>query len=121
MMRALRRNRIVFVMIDQGVKHAKDGMPMRFLGKDMPMPMGPAQLARTTRRTGPAIDHPRRRSDPGISRSGRQCSAQRTQSWKTMCELLVRTTERQVLERPQLWSWHQRRWRKFRLAAPLPA
>jgi lauroyl/myristoyl acyltransferase len=48
MRRAIKNNRVVFVMIDQGVKAAKDGVPMRFLGKDMPMPAGPAQLARHT-------------------------------------------------------------------------
>ena len=36
-------------MLDQGVKQAKDGQVHRFLGKDMPMPAGPAQLARAAR------------------------------------------------------------------------
>ena len=46
MLGALRSNRVVFIMADQGVKKARDGMVFRFLGKDMPMPAGPAQLAR---------------------------------------------------------------------------
>jgi lauroyl/myristoyl acyltransferase len=25
--------------------------------------------------------------------------------------------EQQILAHPELWSWHQRRWRNFRLAA----
>ncbi|MFZ3120236.1 MAG: hypothetical protein WA159_18195, partial [Variovorax sp.] len=31
-------------------------------------------------------------------------------------ERLVRLTEQQVLQHPQLWSWHHRRWRKLRPA-----
>jgi KDO2-lipid IV(A) lauroyltransferase len=31
---------------------------------------------------------------------------------------LVGLTERQVRERPQLWSWHHRRWRLLPRAAP---
>ncbi len=49
MLAALKQGRIVFLMLDQGVKQAKDGQVQRFLGKDMPMPAGPAQLARAAR------------------------------------------------------------------------
>ena len=49
MVDALRHNRILFAMMDQGVKKAETGVPMRFLGKDMPMPGGVMQLARQTR------------------------------------------------------------------------
>ena len=49
MLAALKQGRIVFLMLDQGVKQAKDGQVHRFLGKDMPMPAGPAQLARAAR------------------------------------------------------------------------
>jgi lauroyl/myristoyl acyltransferase len=30
--------------------------------------------------------------------------------------VVLRETERQILERPQLWSWQQRRWRDFAMA-----
>ena len=49
MLKALKQGRIVFLMLDQGVKKAKDGIVHRFLGKDMPMSAGPAQLARAAR------------------------------------------------------------------------
>jgi KDO2-lipid IV(A) lauroyltransferase len=49
MLGALRKGRVLFLMMDQGVKQAEDGVPMRFLGKDMPMTAGPAQLARHSR------------------------------------------------------------------------
>ncbi len=57
MLGALRSNRVVFIMADQGVKKARDGMVFRFLGKDMPMP-GRAGAARAPcRRAGPAGGH----------------------------------------------------------------
>jgi len=43
---ALKRGRIVFVTLDQGVKRAGDGVLVRFLGKDMGVAAGPAQLSR---------------------------------------------------------------------------
>lgn len=119
MVRALRKNRIVFVMIDQGVKHAKDGMLVRFLGKDMPMPMGPAHLARVT--GAPVLPLVTLAADPiwhfEIAAPVLRDADARLED---DVESLVRITERLVMERPQLWSWHQRRWRKFRLAAPPP-
>ena len=46
MVDALRRNRLLFAMMDQGVENAETGVELRFLGKDMPMPAGVVQLAR---------------------------------------------------------------------------
>lgn len=119
MLRALRQNRILFVMIDQGVKSAKDGLPMRFLGKDMPMPAGPALLAR---RTGaPILPLVTVAAEPVwhfVIEPPVPCTPDGTVEEDT--EKLLRVVERQVLERPQLWSWQYRRWRKFPLAAPSP-
>src|SRR5690606_21620240 len=36
-------------MVDEGVRDAETGVPLRFLGKDMPMPGGVVQLARSAR------------------------------------------------------------------------
>lgn len=33
---------------------------------------------------------------------------------------LARVTEQNILQYPQLWSWHHRRWRKFPMAAVSP-
>ncbi|MET0280961.1 MAG: lysophospholipid acyltransferase family protein, partial [Steroidobacteraceae bacterium] len=49
MIDALRKDRILFAMMDQGVEKAETGVPLRFLGKDMPMPGGVVQLARQAR------------------------------------------------------------------------
>jgi lauroyl/myristoyl acyltransferase len=115
MRRAIKQNRIVFVMIDQGVKFAKDGLPMRFLGKDMPMPAGPAQLARHT--GAPIL--------PLVTMAAQPIwhfvieppvPLQPDSTLESDLEILLRMTERHLLERPHLWSWPHRRWRKFPLA-----
>lgn len=115
MLCALREGRIVFVMMDQGVKKAKDGIVQRFLGKDMPMPAGPVQLARQAR--APVLPVETLAAGPVW------CFAIRPQvalagSGPIEADLarLLQLTERQILERPQLWSWHHRRWRNYPLA-----
>jgi KDO2-lipid IV(A) lauroyltransferase len=91
-------------------------VPLRFLGKDMPMPGGVVQLARSTRApmlpvTALAADpvwhfaiEPPLRLPPGGS------IEQDTAA-------VMRQVESQVLAHPELWSWHQRRWRKYPLVA----
>lgn len=115
MRRAIKSNRIVFIMIDQGTRHAKDGVPMRFLGKDMPMPAGPAQLARhtgapvfplTTLAVEPAVQFV---IEPAVQFADGSTLEQ------DLAQLL-RINERQVLAHPEFWSWPHRRWRKFPLA-----
>jgi KDO2-lipid IV(A) lauroyltransferase len=116
MLSALKQGRVVQVMLDQGVKRAKDGLVQRFMGKDVPMPAGPAQLARSSRApvlplvmTG-SSPHWRFEIQPAVRLSGG--------SLESDVALLVDLTGRQILQSPQFWSWHHRRWRKFALAAP---
>jgi lauroyl/myristoyl acyltransferase len=116
MVDALRKDRVLFAMVDQGVKQAETGVPLRFLGKDMPMPGGVVQLARSTRApmlpvTALAADpvwhfaiEPPLRLPPGGSIE--QDTAE-----------VIRQVESRVLAHPELWSWHQRRWRKYPLVA----
>jgi KDO2-lipid IV(A) lauroyltransferase len=116
MVDALRKDRVLFAMVDQGVRQAETGVPLRFLGKDMPMPGGVVQLARSTRApmlpvTALAADpvwhfaiEPPLRLPPGGS------IEQDTAA-------VMRQVESQVLAHPELWSWHQRRWRKYPLVA----
>lgn len=115
MLGALRRNRLVFLMIDQGVRHAKDGVILRFLGKDMPMPAGPAQLARQART--PVLPVATLAADP-VWRFEIEAAVARVAGATLHADLeqLLRVTEAQVLHHPQLWSWHHRRWRHYPLA-----
>lgn len=116
MLGALKKNRVVFLMMDQGVKRAEDGVPMRFLGKDMPMPAGPAQLARHAR--SPVLPVATVAADPAWTfEIGETVQRAPGSTLEADTEQLLRLTEQQVLRNPYLWSWHQRRWRHFPLAS----
>jgi lauroyl/myristoyl acyltransferase len=111
MLGALKQGRIVFMMLDQGVRNAQDGLVQRFLGKDMPMPGGPAQLARTSR--APVLPVITTAATP-LWRFAIQPPVQLEHaSLEGDIKQLVGATEQQVLQYPQLWSWHHRRWRNF--------
>ena len=115
MLAALKQGRIVFLMLDQGVKHAKDGHMHRFLGKDMPMPAGPAQLARAAR--APVVPAATLAATPRWHFALQPPLTLGTASLDDDVATLVHATERIVLAQPQLWSWQQRRWRNFPPAA----
>jgi lauroyl/myristoyl acyltransferase len=116
MVDALRHNRVLFAMMDQGVKQAETGVPLRFLGKDMPMPGGVVQLARTTR--APIVPVTSLAADPvwrfaiepklALAPGG---------SIEEDTAAVLRHVEGQILAHPELWSWHHRRWRKFPVAS----
>lgn len=115
MVDALRKNRIVFAMVDQGVKEAETGVNMRFLGKDMPMPGGVVQLARSSR--APLLPVTAVAADPVWRfEIGQPLVLQPGGSIEEDTMTVLRRVEQQVLEHPELWSWHQRRWRRY----PLP-
>src|SRR5690606_36854308 len=115
MVDALRKNRVVFAMVDQGVRDAETGVPLRFLGKDMPMPGGVVQLARSAR--APILPVTSLASDPvwhfqiepPLTLLPGGSIAEDTAT-------VMRHVESQILAHPQLWSWHHRRWRKFPVA-----
>jgi KDO2-lipid IV(A) lauroyltransferase len=117
MRRAIRENRIVYVFIDQGVKVPADGIVMRFLGKDMPMPPGPAQLARVS--GAPVFPLATVAADPVWHFEIEPAVTFANTNESTVeddLEVLVKLTERQLLAHPELWSWPHRRWRKYPLA-----
>jgi lauroyl/myristoyl acyltransferase len=119
MLKALRRNRVLYVMADQGTKKAREGKVFRFLGKDMPMPAGPAQLARHAR--APILPVATLGATPGW-RFQVLPPVERAEG-STVHEdaaALFRIMEQQILRHPDCWSWHHRRWRRFALATHEP-
>jgi KDO2-lipid IV(A) lauroyltransferase len=110
MREAVKSGRVLFVTLDQGVKRAQDGVPVRFLGKTMSMAAGPAQLARHNKvpvlpllATG--YDGTWRfRIEPPLPPAAGKLP--------DVVDRLARASERQALLHPELWSWHHRRWRK---------
>jgi lauroyl/myristoyl acyltransferase len=116
MVDALRHNRILFAMMDQGVKQAETGVPLRFLGKDMPMPGGVVQLARQTR--APILPVATLAADPVWHFAIEpRINFQPGGSVEEDTGVVLQQVERQILAQPGLWSWHQRRWRNFPLAS----
>lgn len=115
MVDALRRNRVVFAMVDQGVRNAETGVPLRFLGKDMPMPGGVVQLSRSTR--APMLPVTALAADPvwhfGIEPP---LVLPPGGSIEEDTATVMRHVEAQILAHPGLWSWQHRRWRQY----PLP-
>ena len=118
MLAALKQGRVLFLMMDQGLRNAGDGTMQRFLGKDVPMPAGPAQLARVSR--SPVL--------PMVAVAARPLWRFEIQPPLTIgqgtleadVDFLTRLTETQVLQHPELWSWHHRRWSKFPMAPADP-
>jgi lauroyl/myristoyl acyltransferase len=111
MLAALKQGRVLFLMMDQGLRRAEDGVMQRFLGKDVPMPAGPAQLARVSR--SPVLPMAAVAASP-VWRF--EIQPQLTIGQGTLeadVDFLTRLTEAQVLQHPELWSWHHRRWSKF--------
>ena len=115
MLAAVRRGGIVFVTMDQGVKRPADGIPVRFLGKTMPVAAGPAHLAQRGRTpvlpvaTLAADGAWRFRIEPPLPPATGELAAD--------VQRLAQVSERQALLHPELWSWHHRRWRKQPLAS----
>jgi len=117
---ALKRGRIVFVTLDQGVKRAGDGVVVRFLGKDMGVAAGPAQLSRRAR--APVLPVLATGCDAAWHFRIEAPLPPAAGPLATEVERLARASEQQVLLHPELWSWHHRRWRQLPFPrATLPA
>jgi lauroyl/myristoyl acyltransferase len=116
MVDALRRDRVLFAMMDQGVASAETGLPLRFLCKDMPMPGGVVQLARQTR--APIVPITSLAADPvwRFSIEPRIVLQPGGSIEQDTIEVL-RHVEQQVRAHPHLWSWPHRRWRDYPVAS----
>ncbi len=107
---ALRRGGLVFLMLDQGAETG-DGIDLRFLGKTMPMQIGAAKAATTAR--APVVPLIARGAWPRWSFEFGQAIDLPGASVEQDTASLLSLCEREILARPDLWSWHQRRWREF--------
>jgi len=115
MIDALRHDRVLFAMMDQGVKDAETGVPLRFLGKDMPMPGGVVQLARQTR--SPIVPVTSLAADPAWHFAIEpRLTLPPGGTIEEDTATVLRHVEGQILAHPELWSWHHRRWRNFPVA-----
>jgi KDO2-lipid IV(A) lauroyltransferase len=115
MLDALRGNRVLFAMMDQGVERAETGLPLRFLGKDMPMPAGVVQLARQSR--APILPITTLAADPRWHFAvGPRLELVPGGSIEQDTREVLHHMEGTIRARPQLWSWPHRRWRNFPVA-----
>ncbi len=119
MLTALKQGRIVCVMLDQGIGTAENGMVHRFLGKNMSMSAGPAQLARSSR--APMLPVAMKVAAPVWKFEIQPPLPLGSGSLESDVELMTRWTESQILRTPQFWSWHHRRWSHLPIAPAQPA
>jgi KDO2-lipid IV(A) lauroyltransferase len=118
MLDALRHNRVLFAMIDQGVEKAETGVPLRFLGKHMPMPGGVVQLARQSR--APIVPVATLAADPVWHFAIESpLTLPPGGSIEEDTAAILRYVEGAIGARPHLWSWPHRRWRNFPAAPAL--
>ena len=110
MIKALRDNRILFILMDQATK--KGGVQQQFLGKTLQMPPGPAELAR---RTGAAVVPALLEGvDPTWHfRMGPPETLDRDQPLELAVEKLTSIMQSHIEKHPQWWTWHQRRWSRY--------
>ncbi len=117
MVRALRANRIVFILMDQASK--RGGIPVRFLGKELDMPPGPAELARRTH--APLVPALLEGVDESWHfRFADPIRLDRERPLDEEVKMLADVMEAHILEHPQWWTWHQRRWRRHPFVHPRP-
>lgn len=110
MLKILKDNRILFILMDQAVRDG--GVPAQFLGKQMSMPPGPAELAR---RTGAAVVPALLEGvDPCWHfRMGQPVWLSPAQPLEANVQNLTGIMQNHIEKRPQWWTWHQRRWSRY--------
>lgn len=113
MLKTLQGNGILFILMDQASK--QPGVVSSFLGKQLQMPPGPAELAR---RSGAAVvpalleavdSQWHFRLDPAIILDASRPLEQDV-------KILAERMESHIRARPQWWTWHQRRWSRHPFA-----
>ena len=107
MLTVLKRNGVLFILMDQGMKSG--GVEATLMGKRLNMPPGPAELAR---RSGSAVipalmqgASPRWRFKLDEAHY-----FDRAMPLETAVANLTQIMQKQIEKQPQWWTWHQRRW-----------
>jgi len=110
MLKALKDNRILFILMDQAM--SEGGVTAQFLGKQMSMPPGPAELAR---RTGAAVVPALLEGvDPCWEfRMGQPVWLDAEGPLEADVRNLTGIMQKHIEKRPQWWTWHQRRWSRY--------
>jgi len=107
MLRQLSQGQMLYVLMDQANK--AEGTPRRFLGKPLKMPIGVPKLAM---RTGAPVvpihaesasPRWRFRVDPPLQ----------ADSPEQLLDAIIESMESAIRERPELWAWHHRRWKRY--------
>lgn len=108
--KALKRGRSAFIPIDQIDKEG--GVEVPFLGKCVPMPAGAASLARKL--DVPVLPVLLEAADPCWKfRIGEPIELSGPASLEHDITTLTEAVDRHIRARPELWSWHQRRWHRY--------
>lgn len=108
--KALKQGRMTFIPIDQ--IHKNGGTPTRFLGKKVNMPPGAAVLA--SKHDVPVFPVLLDAAEPRWKfRIGAPIHLPAGNSRQENVALLAQVVDDHIRARPELWSWHQRRWNRY--------
>lgn len=108
--KAVQKGRAAYIAIDQ--IHKRGGIPVRFLGKQVPMPGGAAVLAR--KHGVPIYPVLLEAVEPKWQyRIGKAIDLPADQDQRQDVADLAAVIDDYIRQQPQLWSWHQRRWMRF--------
>ncbi|MDT8408469.1 MAG: lysophospholipid acyltransferase family protein [Wenzhouxiangellaceae bacterium] len=115
--KAVKQGRAVFIPIDQ--IHKRGGIEARFLDKRVPMPGGASVLAK--RHGVPVYPVLLEAVEPKWQfRIGKGIHLPADQAKHQDMADLVAIIEDHIRRRPELWSWHHRRWMRFPFESTRP-
>lgn len=116
--KALKQGRTVFIPMDQ--IHKVGGVPARFLDKQVTMPAGPAALARSL--GVPVFPVFLDAAEPKWAfRVGEAIHLTGQQPLEADVAELTAVLDNHIRKRPELWTWHQRRWDRHPFEPPATA
>lgn len=107
MLRILNSGGMLYVLMDQANKG--EGAERQFLGKTLRMPSGIPRLA--VRSGAPVIPIHAESADRGWQ--FRVQPTLRAETGEAMLDAMVESMQDQIRQRPALWAWHHRRWKRY--------